>query len=470
MKLIQCLCVVVCLFTLGCPTGPDPSPGGLNANDFVQVATNGFDAVDQAVDFNDYPWSMDYYVPDAKADVGGHVYVGTWNKVQQWKGFQDHAPVFPEIRRYRPDLGPQTWERVLDTRDLGLSETERPHGFRYLEPYRNQSDGKKYLYAGGRGDTVSLWRSETGAPGTWENFWQYNFEGSIRSMAVHNGLLYMAWLNDYAIFDSGDGPKAVIFATDGETVWTVMDDAFGDHNNIGLFEIAAFNGYLWAGTHNRMQGCEVWRLEGPDPNEGPVRVMANGGARAFNEAAMTMFEFKDHLYVGTISNFIWRFILGLKPTDVYRIDRNDNVETVVGPNSVGGEPAGFGHRGNAYMWSMCELDGWLYVGTYDIITGLTYMYTHPDFLMAIMGLKNGDLTSKLLTIFDLAVSQGQAGADLYKSQDGVKWYRVFDDGLGNPNNYGIRVLTVAEGRMFAAMSNPYDGLEVWASKEPVAAP
>lgn len=456
------LAVLICTLLAGCFRHPEPGPGGLCQQDFTQVALNGFDPVDQEADYNDYAWSMEYFKPDGRG-TAGHVYVGTWNRVQMWKGFQEHVEVFPEIRRYRPDLSPTAWETVLDTRDLALDAHNRPHGFRFLKTYRNESDGRRYLYAGGRGDTTTLWRSETGEPGTWECFWNLDREGSIRSMAVHRGLLYLAFFNDYAML-GGMGLKAdqqaVILATDGEDVWTVSDDGFGNGNNVGIFTIESFNGWLYAGTQNPAQGCEVWKLEGPDGG-GPVRVVERGGPQALNEAAMTMGVFGGHLYVGTQASFLMRMIGGLKPADLFRIDANDNWETVAGPNSIGGEESGFGEPGNAYVWSMCEHDGWFYVGTYDIVTGLTYMLEHPAYLMSMMGIGSKSGT-KCRTLIDLMVYQRQAGGDLYKTQDGETWYCITTDGFGNRNNYGFRTLASGGGKLFAGTANPYNGLEVWA--------
>jgi hypothetical protein len=473
-----CLAIgVIC--ASGCLRQPEKGPGGLNKGDFQKICENGFDVVDQAQDHNDYPWSMEYYLPDGKAPEEGFVYVGTWNRVQQWKGFQpDKQPVFPEIRRYRPDVSPEFWQRVLDTRDLNLDDHGRPQGFRSMKSYRNKSDGKLYLYAGGRGDSTSLWRSPTGEPGTWEQFWGEDQVGSIRGMAVHNGLLYMSYYNDYAMVDKvagegitkkGDAPSAIILATDGASVWTVMDNGFGNKNNVGIFTVESFNGWLYAGTHNPLQGAEVWKLEGPDPAAAPVKVIEHGGPRWLNEAFMTMYVWQDHLYAGSQASFIMRMILGgLKPADLLRIDTADHWEAVAGPDSIGGEKSGFGERSNAYIWSLCAHDGWLYAGTYDIMPGLNYMFSHPRYLLGMMGLaaKSTDPQEKLflLTSLELAAWKSNYGGDLYKTQDGKKWYCVTVDGFGNHNNYGLRTMKSAFGRLFIGLANPYDGLEVWASK------
>ena len=479
--MVSILSMLAAVVLSGCLRQPEEGPGGLNQGDFEKISANGFDVVDQVQDQNDYPWSMEYYVPDG-ANGKGFLYVGTWNRVQQWKGFQpDRQPVFPEIRRYRPDVSSTTWERVLDTRNLTMDDHNRPHGFRSMKAYRNKSDGKQYLYAGGRGDTTSLWRSETGEPGTWEEFWVADQVGSIRGMTIHKGLLYMSFYNDYAMVDKAAGESnaakapedesssVIILATDGARVWTVLDNGFGNPYNVGIFTLQSFNGWLYAGTHNPRQGAQVWKLEGPDPAAAPVQVVDGGGPRWMNESFLTMYVWQDHLYVGAQASFIMRFVLGgLKAADLLRIDTQDHWEAVTGPDSIGGEKSGFGERGNAYMWSMCEHDGWFYVGTYDIMPGLSYMLTHPRYFFGMMGiqLKSAEPEEKVLamTAAELVAWRANAGADLYKTQDGKKWYCVNADGFGNHNNYGIRTMESAEGQLFLGLANPYDGLEMWASK------
>ncbi len=466
------------LFFSGCTRKPEDGPGGLTERDFVKVSENGFDAADQAQDLNDYPWSMEHFTPDGAKDGEGYLYVGTWNRVQQWKGFHgNRQPVYPEIRRYRPDIAPNHWETVLDTRDSGLDDHFRPHGFRSMKAYRNQSDGRLFLYAGGRGDTTSLWRSETGEPGTWEEFWMTDQVGSIRGLAEHKGLLYMSFYNDYAMVDKsegGDGAakadekgSAVILATDGATVWTVMDNGFGNPRNVGIFTLESFNGWLYAGTHNPLQGAEVWKLEGPDPAAPPVKIVSGGGPRWLNESYMTMYEWKDHLYVGAQASFMMRMIGGLKAADMIRIGRDDTWEAVTGRRSIAGERSGFGERSNAYIWSMCEHDGWFYVGTYDIMPGLSYMLTHPAYLLGMMGLGGGkaagtDEKLLLLSSLQMLLWRDNAGGDLYKTQNGVDWYCVNTNGFGNRNNYGLRTMKSMGGRLYVGLANPYDGLEIWA--------
>ena len=53
------------------------------------------------------------------------------------------------------------------------------------------------------------------------------------------------------------------------------------------------------------------------------------------------------------------------------------------------------------------------------------------------------------------------GGDLYRSADGVHWDPVFLDGLGNPDNHGIRTLEGTPDGLYIGTENPFSRLEVW---------
>ena len=173
--------------------------------------------------------------------------------------------------------------------------------------------------------------------------------------------------------------------------------------------------------------------------------------------------YQDHLYVGMVNNNMMNFF-GLNPAELIRIDAEDCWETLAGPRSIGGEKSGFGQKGNDYMWSMCEYDGWLYLGTHDVITDWTYFVTHPRMFLTIFGIGKSDTAPKAFIAVDLLLWQRNAGGDIYKTQDGVTWYCVTADGLRNRNDYGFRTMTTANGRLFTGTANPFDGLEVWAAE------
>ncbi len=457
----------------GCPR-PDPGPG-LKAHDFVQVNRNGFGYVENLIDLNDYPWGLIYYQPDGAAE--GHVYVSTGNgiddqvlyQIGQWE-----SPIPPlrpgEIRRFRPDLGPRFWQSVLDIRHYEIGPAYSTTGFRSLQVYRPPGENQpKYLYAGSASDTPSLWRSPTGERGDWEIVWSDERKGSIRSMVVHGGILYFNFIPGGEI---GDGSPGEIWAHDGQSVWNVINDGFGNPDNKGIWTLAAFNGYLYASVANLTTGFEVWKLEGPN-GDPPQLVLADGGGDPENEAAATTIVYRNKLYFGT--QVFGGFTAGtsgklFKGGELIRVDADDNVEVVVGPNSVSGYGPGFDRSLNAYIWSLAEFNGELYVGTWDQATIYQYIVDYfPESISQLLGF--------LVLVSDYGNTQGvqtalkrsptplstalEAGGDIYRSPDGDTYELVMNDGFGDPYNYGARNMLAVGNELFVGMANIYEGLEMW---------
>jgi len=256
---------------------------GLN---FEQVAEPGFDDQGRAR-AADSAWSMRYFQADGAST--GYLYVGTDNNIlgltmaalRERKGGETELPVQPpQIRRYRPDLGAQTWEVVLDYAD----HEQAPYlneGFRSMGIYKTKTDGKTYLYAGTMAAySPEVWRSASGDPGSWEKAFTFPDEpqskiGSVRGMISHDdGLLYVSTTPSGDIMPGGVGQ---IWATDGMTFTRVITDGFGDPNNGGITSLASFNGCLYAGTYNPATGYEVWKLRCvSDPQAPPQRVIEGG--------------------------------------------------------------------------------------------------------------------------------------------------------------------------------------------------
>ncbi len=420
---------VLCGLFLGCgaPAPSDPPAG------FTPISEPGFDSADNAVDRNDYPWAMTYFKPDDRD--AGQLYVGTGNAIRMKSFLQG---IFglpadpwhpPEIRRYQPAEGLQSWERVLDWRDVENGPPWQTTGVRALRPYRVPSSGQTYLYAGTFGAQPTLWRSRTGDPGTWEAVWSNPTEGSIRSLVVHNEILYIGLTHE----SEGLQVPGEIHATDGQTVWPVMTDGFGTANNFAVYVLASFNGWLYAGTMNVIGGFEVWKLAGPDEQARPVRIIANGGTSRTQNVVGDMHVFQGRLYVASL---ILGNLNGFSPVfeaaDMLRIDDQDRVEVVAGRNSVGGVPSGLGSPYNAYLWCLEEHRGKLYCGTWDLAS--------------------------------LSVPN-QYGARLYASEDGASWHEVFKDGLGNRYNFGVRDMVSTGDTLYLGLANIHNGLQIWAMAE-----
>ncbi len=454
----------------GCPRWlPDPG--------FVPISDHGFDAADNARDFNDYPWAMEYFTPDGVAE--GHLYVATGNSVVNqvlWQVGVDVAadPLFRpgEIRRYRPDLGPKTWEKVYDQRDTDDGPAWRSSGFRAMATYTSAADGVTYLYCGTFGDNPTLLRSPSGDPGTWETVWSHDTRGSIRDLALHDSKLYVAVTHEM------QWPMLVgeIFMTDGDTVTRVVDDGFGNPFNIGVFALRSFNGWLYAGTMNIVQGYEVWKLAGPDGQATPVPVITGGGPSRANIAVTEMRVFKDRLYVASLLflgvNFagdtFWR------GADMVRVNADDQVDIVVGPGSLGGVGSGLGSLANAYLWSLAVHQDKLYCGTWDsssiVPVGAEYWRDIRRTVNQALGVPvfqndPAQLGINLLDFPSIYSTIVDNGGELWCSDDGVRWDPVFTNGLGNYNNYGVRKIVSAGDTLYVGLSNVIDGLEVWMRRE-----
>ncbi|MDZ4857789.1 MAG: hypothetical protein SGI88_02315 [Candidatus Hydrogenedentes bacterium] len=460
-----------------CPIG-----GAVKAHGFTQINRNGFGYVENLIDMNDYPWGLQYFKADGSDE--GHIYCSTGNGIDDQVLYElgliglPFPPLRPgEVRRYRPDISATTWQSVLDIRDFEQGPLFETTGFRSLLVYKPKG-GLKYLYAGSMSQDPSLWRTSTGEEGTWEKIWSYGDRGSIRAMAVHNGILYFGVLPGGEI---GDGSPSQVWAHDGTDTWQIIDNGFGDPANAGVWTIASFNGYLYVSVANVLEGFQVWKMEGAGQNAGPpVRVIRNGGTWRGNFAAATSYVFKDHIYFGTqILGGLNRTGDGslLRGADLMRLDVNDELEAVIGPGSISGLGSGFGKPQNAYIWSMVEYKGQLYVGTWDQTSIVQYAIDEfPESLEQLLTFLSTDWEVPRLSLVDDAFDNfatgtkrrptfisGQLGigGDLYRSRDGVTWEALFSDGLGDPYNYGARNMLAVGDDLYIGMANIYEGFEIW---------
>ena len=464
---------LIAAMVAGCPL-PTNDPG-LKARDFVQVNRNGFGYIENLVDLNDYPWGLVYFQPDGADE--GHVYVSTGNGIDDQVLYEIGEWEYPippfrpgEIRRFRPDRGPYNWQSVLDIRHYEVGPVYSTNGFRALQVFRPPGESQpNYLYAGSSSGTPSLWRSPSGERFDWETVWSDTRKGSIRIMVVHKGILYFNFIPGGEI---GDGSPGEIWAHDGDTVWNVTSDGFGNPDNRGIWTLASFNGYLYASVANLETGFEVWKLEGPT-NEPPQRILANGGTDPTNEAAATSLVYKDKLYFGTQVFGGFTSTSGgqiFKGGELMRLDKDDNLEVVVGPNSISGYGPGFDRSLNAYIWSLAEFDGELYVGTWDQATIYQYLVDNfPEsisqllsFLILVSDYGNTASVDNSLKRSPTPLSNAlEAGGDIYRSPDGDTFTPVMTDGFGDPYNYGARNMLAVGDDLYVGMANIYEGLEIW---------
>ncbi len=439
--------------------------------EFQRVSEPGFDSTGRTR-LADSAWSMAYFQPDHSDR--GHLYVGTNNNildlslaVARGEPLEDSA-LPPEIRRFHPDLGSQRWEAVLDYERVEKAPY-RTVGFRIMAIYRTRSDGRSYLYAGTAATKgAGLWRSATGEPGDWHEVFAFDLAsevGSIRGMAVHSdGLLYFSTM---PVGDIRPG-RGQIWATDGSTFSPVVTEGLGS-SGYGITALESFAGCLYAGNYGPTAGFEVWKLRCHDHYDAPpTQVIGGGGGHEYNELAMSLRAFGDHLYVGT------GIPLGINPVtrrgphgcSILRVDSSDQVELVVGRRSEGPLSQygpGFGWYLNAYCWNMEVHEGYLYLGTWDFSRTLMYLGQHRDLMPPTL--------RPLVRYLDVSPETwgSPVGGDLYRTRDGLHWDPVVRTGFGNADNHGIRTLESTPMGLFVGTENPFSRLEVWRLLDPTLA-
>jgi len=511
---------------------------GLSANAFRKIADEGF------ADFggdsaNSYSWGVGWFKND--------LYVGT-NRHHLWSlmlglgasfgdlggdllaGLLPDPPLDPtfgslalandmagQIWRYHDKIWTKVYQSPVYRFDgasyevPGYGKVVIPEGY-YPKAYGYRTIGtfKKYVYACGVGSWMppmpytTILRSRSGNPDTWEDV-----TGALATTTNVRG--FVEWKGKLFIAASLEGPMpaigggSVVFASSdpGKKPWKeVSEVGFGNPQNVEIYYLTVFNNHLYASTVNYDTGFEVWKTDGTTDCSGKyvwTNVMKNGGGDTWNQFGMHMEPFGKYLYIGTAvgAGTVRKNgeMVGSRPFEVFRVDKYDNVELIVGSRMAydpieggpspripkSGWPAGFGNPFNVYVWKMGVFDGWLYLGTLDLCSMLlkaveedpsslttmlsTYVSTYPaddlNFTDDInSALKDGVLSNKLISSVAGKLYDRFGGGDIWKTKDGRTWIPVTLNGLGNPKNYGFRqIVPSGDDTLAIGTANPFTGKE-----------
>ncbi len=426
---------------------------------------------------NNYAWSM--------SELDDYIYVGTGRNVLlvilQQINQNINIPISiksteqnntAEIWRYKKG-SEKDWEKVFTGRE-GID-----YGFRYMTNFR-PFNGNTAIYASSAvlSGNLKVYKSVNGVD--WKEV-SSNVKGggmiqgtSSRAMLSHNGRLYMATVDD-----SGNTNNALLYSSkDPEFYsWKLETPLNADANSNptgAIYNMAVFNNRIYVATTGD-NGVQVWRTNGKEPKVNDwTLVVDNGFGDSDNVICLSIGIFKNHLYVSGTKELplSWAIPRG---ADIVRIDKNDNWEVVVGPNSVSGTWSGFFNPFNVYAWQIQEYNGKLLVTTFDDATNIQ---TILEILLANrqklsqppISLPN-NIVDILITVYKLAVEllnkfHYPFGFDMYVSEDGKHFEPVFLNGLDNRYNYGGRILYVdSRNDLYIGTANPYQGLEVWKAKE-----
>ena len=418
---------------------------------------------------NNYCWSM--------SELDDYIYVGTGRNIllviiQTYFGDSLNIPTSiyvpnqdnkAEIWRYKKDC-PDSWQKVFTVED------EKEYGFRYMVNFK-PFNGNPALYAASAATEgyMQVYKSVNGT--VWEKVLSdvkpnSTITGtSSRAMVVHKDKLYLA-----AIDETGQGPETLLYSSkDPEFVPWKLETPEGTNPNKnpqgGITNMAVFNNRIYVATSTE-NGIQVWRTNKEEPKVNDwTLVVDNGFGDEDNVYPLSMGVFKNHLYVSGTKELplAWAIPRGC---DIVRIDKYDDYEVVVGPNSVSGILSGFYNPFNVYAWQIQEYNEKLFISTFDDATNMQLILELllankdnlplPEFIVDIL-IEIYELVVELLNVFKYPF-----GFNLYVSRDGLDFEPVFLDGLDNRYNYGGRILYVdSEDDLYIGTANPYQGLEVW---------
>ena len=123
---------------------------------------------------------------------------------------------------------------------------------------------------------------------------------SLRGLVPFKGRLFTTPVGSMKRYEYNIADVMVILTSDDPDngSWqTACEPNFGNPNNVAVFDMAEFNGCLYAGTANVQEGFEVWKTdaEGNPPFKWR-RVVAQGASRGkLNQAAITLKAFGEYL-------------------------------------------------------------------------------------------------------------------------------------------------------------------------------
>lgn len=322
------------------------------------------------------------------SDFGGDLFVGTFNGITGC-----------EVWRYDG----VTWTSVAtggfdDAANWGVAYLTEFNGCLHATTINAVTGGEVWRYCGASWEQVNA-----------DGFSNPLITGAY-FMAVYNGDLYVGTENRMTgseVWRTGGigGPPY--------TDWTpVNSPGFGDPVNVETFQMAVFNGSLFAGTHvSGGTGCRVYMYTG---GTSWVQVNTNGFGDTNNEETVGMVVLGNYLYVGTTNE--------TTGAEVWRTA---------------------GQGGPPYTWKQVNEDGW----------GNPANDGGPGLLVL-----GGRLYAGVWPAFGGGRALGTSAAGDPPFDD---WLQIGTDGFGDANNYAIWPVGVYGGRIYWTTSNDDTGCEVW---------
>lgn len=195
-----------------------------------------------------------------------------------------------------------TWESVATTQEFGLTWTDGMAD--YYSQFHKLGVFQDMLYVNvenfdmASGMMVGLvYRSPTGASGSWERVLELPGWGSPGSFHVFKGALYIASDSIYTPYWEGL-PEQIWRTFDGVNWEMVVGDGFGNPASDGLGGFADYKGYLYVGASPGDGSGQVWRSQDGLAWE---PVVLDGFGNPLNEKIDGLVVYLGDLYAYTLN-------------------------------------------------------------------------------------------------------------------------------------------------------------------------
>lgn len=311
----------------------------------------------------------------------------------------------------------------------------------------------------------------------------------------------------------GEGRGEVWRTADGMSWQQTVAAGFGERNE-QIQSMCAFNGYLYAGTHN-IDGCQIWRSTNGDTSSWQKVVSDGFSSDSGILAVNVLIVFDGYLYAGTGGSVghgmtLWRTSDGLIwdpiTTDGFGDSNNirltsasifgDYLYVGTSNEAQGGEVwrsvtgdsgsweltshGGFGDAQNIWFYEATAFQDRLYMAVARGPSSAGAIWRTPDGLSwekaTVDGFGDSDNNEiRHLIVFDEKLYAGTRngwvhGCEMWKSTDGMTWQKSGENGFGHSNNRYVTSTEVFCDVLYVGTWNQAEGCEVWAIKRAPSSP
>jgi streptogramin lyase len=310
------------------------------------------------------------------------------------------------------------------------------------------------------------------------------------------------------LFVSDQANSRIQIFAPGVPGWIQMNiNGFGDPDTIGVTALENFNGQLYAGASNWVDGGQVWSTSDgstwmPVSEPGFTDTMTTT-----NRAIIDLVEFKGQLYASTgwggFPGQIWRTSAGTDWQPVVEDGFGNPDNSSIGNFTVlsdtlyaaaGNVIEGFeiwrSPTGDSLSWTPVITAGLGYTANqqvtgFTLFDGFLYIAIEGPQPCQVWRSADGSIWDPIITdgfgdpnnsssmggwatldgYLYIGTRNEVTGAQLWRSNNGTAWEEVIDDGFGDLDNIKIELLFTFEGNLFAGTQNNVTGMQVWRSPD-----